>query len=173
MSVRAASLIAAVVALASVPGRAAEFPYDQFKPYELSVLVGELAALEHLPSPPGRHVLWMDRVTKVRVSATFIGAQKPIPKTTADLILKYATAATADGPGYAGLYERAYAFEEGGRRYWFPVQRQVADYLEKDVKPGQRIVLYALVVGGEGEPNRLIEPLLLIQEFDADAAVTS
>ena len=170
--------IAALIALVAVaaPARAADapaFPYEQFLRFDLADLVARMQALEGPAPPPGRHTLWMDRITKVRFEANYVGDKRAITPHVADMILQYSRAGAGPDPdGYASQYVEAWAFEDQGRRYWFPVQHQVADFFAEELRPGQRIALWALVVGGEGDAGKPIEPLILIQEFDADPATT-
>jgi hypothetical protein len=166
------ALAAAVLAAALLcsPAAAQNFPYEQFSPDTLSAFAARINEAS-APSPEERVVL-LGRVTKVRVQATFLGERRPIDPVTAAIILRYVKAGgEPDAEAYAALYREFYAFEDEGRRYWLPVQHQVAAFFPEELKPGQRIELYALAVGGLAAPNQRLQPLLLVQEFETENEV--
>ena len=157
----------AAASLAAAPAGAQGFPYEQFAPDTLARFAARIEMFSTTPSAEERVVL-LGRITKLRVQATYVGEHRPVDEITAGIILRYAQRATDDPEGYAGLYREFYAFDDGGRRYWLPVQHQVAASFEGELKPGQRIELYALAVGGLAAPNQKLQPLLLVQEFGTE-----
>lgn len=159
----AALLIAA--SLASSPAGGQPFPYEQFSPDTLAAFADRIEMFSR-PSAEERVVL-LGRVTKVRVQATYVGEHSPVDEITSGIILRYAQRVTEDAEAYAGLYREFYAFDDGGKRYWLPVQHPVAAAFEEALEPGERIELYALAVGGLAAPNQKLQPLLLVQEVGA------
>jgi hypothetical protein len=157
----AALLIAA--SLAASPAAGQDFPYEQFSPDSLGAFAERIEMFSR-PSADERVVL-LGRVTKVRVQATYVGEHSPLDEITSGIILRYAERVTEDPEGYAGLYREFYAFDDGGKRYWLPVQHPVAANFEEALEPGERIELYALAVGGLAAPNQKLQPLLLVQQF--------
>ena len=162
----AAALIAAA-SLLGAPALAQRFPYEQFSPDSLGRFAERIEMFSR-PSAEERVVL-LGRVTKLRVLATYVGEHRPVDEITSGIILRYAQRVTEDPTGYASLYREFYAFDDGGKRYWLPVQHPVAAGFEAIVAPGQRIELYALAVGGLAAPNQKLQPLLLVQEIGTEA----
>jgi hypothetical protein len=62
------------------------------------------------------------------------------------------------------LLENEFLFKECDKEYWIPVQKQVAAYFPKELKKGDRITLYLMVVGGVKSNNGL-EGVFLTNEF--------
>jgi hypothetical protein len=68
---------------------------------------------------------------KVRLTATYLGGDRPVTAAETDLILKYGQALRLDVTAYASLFKESYAFEAEGHRYWLPVQGTVAAFFRK------------------------------------------
>lgn len=69
-------------------------------------------------------------------------------------------------PKMLTLLENEYLFQECGKDYWVPVQKPVAAYFSKELKSGDTITLYLMVIGGlklsDKEP---FDPAFLVNEF--------
>lgn len=166
MNQRATYLIAAVLALTSAPGGAAEFAYDQFAPSVIGTIAADTRAL-NLPGT-GKKVMYTATVNRVRVTVTYVGSSRPLTADETTIVQRLAKAIPGAPAGYAELYREAFAFDDAGRRYWLPVQQPVASYFGKELKVGQRLQLFALVAGGVAEKDGAMEPVLLVQEFNSE-----
>lgn len=165
MTLRAASL-AAVLALASAHCQAAEFAYDQFTPSVIGTIAADTRAF-NLPGT-GKKVMYAGTANKVRVTVTFVGTSRPLTADETIIIQGLAKAIPGAPPSYAELYQESFAFEDAGQRYWLPVQQPVAAYFGKELKPGQRVQLFAVIAGGVAENDKPLEPVLLVQEFNGE-----
>jgi hypothetical protein len=165
-----ASLVAALAfSLApslAMAAEAAAFPYDQFAPSVIGTIAADAEAL-NLPGTD-KKIMYMATVTKVRVTVTYVGISRPLTPDESGMISHFAQGAPGSPKGYADLYKESYAFDDAGRRYWLPVQNQVAAYFGKELKVGQRIQVFAVLAGGLAEKDRPLEPVLLVQEFNGE-----
>lgn len=62
------------------------------------------------------------------------------------------------------LLKDEYLFRECDKEYWIPVQKQVAAFFPKELKPGYKITLYLMAVGGV-RLNGKWNSVFLVNEF--------
>jgi hypothetical protein len=89
----------------------------------------------------------------------------PIAMSDRDFLLEVFRSQEID-PANVDLYAREYRFDEAGRSYWLPVQTGVAAFFPKELKPGQKVDLYARLAGAYG-PHGALTLVALVEEFNA------
>ena len=87
------------------------------------------------------------RIRRIVVRLVYRGPHRPIDRATAKFIQDYEKTIQA-AQSLSSRYEEEYLFGEDGKEYWLPVQKGVAAYFAKELKPGEKVDLYAVAAGG-------------------------
>lgn len=153
-----------LIVASSTVSRAQKFPYEEYEPRTLDELVTQSAA--SVISLPNKPKLMLDAkpfYSAIRVK--YVGTARPISPEKKNLFKMWQESMSAD-PKMLTLLENEYLFQECGKDYWVPVQKPVAAYFSKELKSGDTITLYLMVIGGlklsDKEP---FDPAFLVNEF--------
>ena len=65
---------------------------------------------------------------------------------------------------YADRYETEYLYKEGADEYWLGTQTPVAKYFPKELKPGDKITLYVISIGGYRTKDG-VDCVILVEEY--------
>ncbi len=126
------------------------FPFSTFKPGTLATYAQNWADLDKTPTPAGKVFKGIDALaTPIKVTVVYTGDQRPTAMSDRDFLLEVFRSQKID-PANIDLYAQEYRFEEAGRSYWLPVQTGVAAFFPKELKPGQKVDLYARFAGATG-----------------------
>jgi hypothetical protein len=63
------------------------------------------------------------------------------------------------------IFAHEYYFTENNKGYWFPVQKQVAEYFEKELKKGDKVSVLLAWIGGRYEGEKF-DSIFLMNEFE-------
>ena len=144
------------------------FPYQSFEHSSLGVVTAELSNLaDDPPDKPhstGSEVI-IAKIQRIVVRVTYRGPHRPADQATAKFIQDYEKA-IQPAQALASRYEEEYLFEEGGKEYWLQVQKPVAAYFERELRPGEPVDLYALAAGGVLE-NGTWRWVIPVEEFQS------
>jgi len=81
------------------------------------------------------------------VRVTYVGTSRPLTTEKKTLYKMWQESLGID-PKIPTMLENEYLVRECDKEYWVTVQKQVAGYFPKELKSGDRITLYLMVVGG-------------------------
>jgi hypothetical protein len=82
-----------------------------------------------------------------RVKVEFAGQQRPVSPEHRELMKMWSKLQNV-GKKTMSLYESEFLFKEGGREYWIPVQKKVAEAILKELRANDMITLFVVHVGG-------------------------
>ena len=146
------------------PNFAQDFPYDKYLPRtlaELSAMAEE--GTKNMPGDKGQFLIHgKPFYSAVRVK--FIGTQKPLVKDELDYLKMWQTSLGYDEE-VPKLFENKYLFKECEKEYWVPVQKLIAEYFPKELKPGDMITLYLMFPGGLKKATENWNFIFLVNEF--------
>jgi thiol-disulfide isomerase/thioredoxin len=109
------------------------------------------------------------RVEKVRFLATYTGQYRPLTDKRWEDAFRVPLQATTDRSDQLGqLFQQEVLFTAGGESFWMPVQEPLVASLKEEVKKGQAITLYTLLVSYHNFGGDL-HISFLINEFAAGA----
>ncbi|MBX7173540.1 MAG: hypothetical protein K1X72_21410 [Pyrinomonadaceae bacterium] len=125
---------------------AQDFPFDKYKTRTLSELV-EIEREATKTTYEGKGLLIDAKPFYSAVRVKFIGTSRAISSEKKNLLKMWQGSLGYDAE-ILSLYENEYLFKECDKEYWIPVQKQVAAYFPKELKSGDMITIYLMVVGG-------------------------
>ncbi|MBC7901691.1 MAG: hypothetical protein H7070_16750 [Saprospiraceae bacterium] len=102
--------------------------------------------------------------SKVRVE--YIGTPRPISDNHLGLITTWSKLQQVNKK-FTRLYETEYLFKEGDAEYWIPLQKQIAESMNNELKLGDALTLFVIYVGAEKEKNsKQFESLFLSTAYE-------
>jgi hypothetical protein len=133
--------------------------WDRYKPGTLTAVMNEgdstiRAALRETDSvtrgasgdkKPSQHFLGYDYPTVATV--IYKGDSRRVNPIRRELIADWGRTYRRDSSIVAD-FSREYLFQEGDKLLWLPVQDRVAAFFPKELRPGQSVSLYAMLLGG-------------------------
>lgn len=96
---------------------------------------------------------------KYRLMVRYTGVTQPVGNATQQLIASWLDGIAAD-PTIANLFESALRVDHDNHSHWMPIQKQLLPYVAKELKPGDTMEIYAMVIAHSPDG-----PLVLINEF--------
>ena len=148
------------LALTSCPAQD-KFPYEIYDPRTLSELVERSSST---PELKGAKQLMIDAkpfYSAVRIKYT--GKSRPLTEERKKLFKLWQEALQVD-PQILATLDSEYLFKECEKEYWIPVQKPVASYFPKELKIGDTITLYLMLVGGVKTPTSW-DVVFFVNEF--------
>jgi len=161
------TIAVAAIILLSVGVRAQDkFPYDQYDPRTVAELVqaGEASILGDIDASKV-HMMIDAKPFYSAIRLKYVGTSRPVPAEKKEVFKMYQQSMhpAVDVPS---LIENEYLFRECDTDHWIPVQKQVAAYFPKELKTGDMITVYLMVIGGiKLTPKDPYQPVFLISEF--------
>jgi hypothetical protein len=140
--------------------------WDRYEKGTLISVVKKVSGIGDEHSDGLSAALASDYPTKARLQYT--GEIRPIPtpkKGSIDICMK-ASGVSADAPA---LFQSEVRFKEGNTAYWIPVQNQLIPAFRHELKPGQMVDVYVILIGLIHHGPKRFECLFLANDF---AAVT-
>jgi len=153
-------LIVAVL-LSTVNIFSQKFPYEEYDPRTLSDLVQQSA--EGINEYKEKQMMIDAKPFYSAVRVTYVGTSRPLTADKKMLYQMWQGSLTID-PKILALVENEYLVKECDKEYWVTVQKQVAGYFPKELKTGDRITLYLMVVGGVKTTDKW-DFIFLVNEF--------
>lgn len=135
-----------LLAVLLIPSRVypQKFPYLEYEPRTISELVEMDAGTPYERKEKGVIVHGKAYYSAIRVK--YIGTSRPISAEKKIVFNLWRSAMQVDERVMATL-ENEYLFKECDKEYWVAVQKQVAAFFPKELKPGDMITLYLMAVG--------------------------
>jgi hypothetical protein len=143
-------ILAMVSVIVSFGALAQDFPYKSFERSTLGGITAQWDMDTHDSLEGKRRAgseIFIAKIQRVVVRATYRGPHRPIARATVKFLQDYGKAVQAE-QSFAGRYEEECLFGENDKEYWLPVQKSVAAYFDKELKPGELVDLYAVGAGG-------------------------
>ncbi len=168
-----------VVAIASPSsGARAQSTWDRYRPGRLSAVIRDAdstirqakretdSAMRQAPADerPSEHFLGQQYPTLATV--VYKGASRPVDPIRLQLIGAWGRSFLRDST-VAGDFHREYLFQEGDQLLWLPVQNKVASFFPKELKPGQRVNLYVMLLGGYYDKGKFT-CAFIVNEFNTN-----
>lgn len=101
-------------------------------------------------------------------TVTYTGQSRPIDQTRRELIDKWGRSFRRDST-LVNDFHREYLFKERDTLLWLPVQDAVASFFPKELRPGQLVSLYVMLLGGSYKEGA-ITWAFIVNEFRAGPA---
>jgi hypothetical protein len=145
------------------PALAGGFPYEAFPATTFAALVADEKSheAELNPSPIGSNIFHPP--VRARVTATYLGRQRPLSAERLKQIATFAEAYKIDDTWVAS-FKSEYLFSSEGRDWWLPVQQPVAAFFKDQLPKGKAADLY-LIYGGATKRADGWQMLLVVEEF--------
>lgn len=86
------------------------------------------------------------------VRIRYTGKSRPLADEKKNLLKLWQETLQMD-PRVLNTLDNEYLFKECDKEYWIPVQKQVAGYFPKELRAGDTITLYLMLVGGVKGPT--------------------
>jgi hypothetical protein len=112
---------------------------------------------------PSEHFLGQQYPTLATV--IYKGESRPVDPIRLGLIAAWGRSYMRDS-SIAGDFTREYLFQEGDQLLWLPVQDRVASFFPKELRPGQAVKLYVLLLAGHYADDK-ITWAFIVNEFRA------
>jgi len=155
----------------------AQSSWDRYKPGTLAAVMNEgestiRAALRETDSvtrnaaggrKPSQHFLGYDYPTVATV--IYKGDSRRVDPIRRELIADWGRTYRRDSSIVAD-FSREYLFQEGDKLLWLPVQDRVASFFPKELRPGQRVSLWTMLLGGYYDEGA-ITWAFIVNEFKA------
>ena len=162
------ALLAALTLTLFAGGAARAFDYDAFQPTTLSKARAEFVevASQPIPGRPGAFLTssFNQGGQRWRTPATYTGQSRPLDADELKFIRDWLKSSQREN--LAGIFTDSHLFTADGVEYWLPVQAPVATFFPKELKPGDKIDLYLVEIGGTRRGDRWLW-LPLVSEFRA------
>ncbi len=142
--------------------RAQEFNYDAYEPRTLAGMVEKYKPLGDEASKGVDTVFGHTFPSRVKVK--YDGAQRKISAARKSFVEEW-TKTRGLGPEVAALFEHEYLFTENSVEHWLPAQKQVAAYFAEELKKGDEVTLFAIIVGGQKVSGKW-DWMILVNEFE-------
>ena len=128
------------------------FPYHLYDTRTLGELVDlNIAEIPKLGDNKSQQVMISANPFYSAIRMEYRGQSRAVPKERIGLFRLWAESMnikTDKGVDPLGMVEKEFLFRECGKDYWIPVQKPAAKDLTADVKSGDRVTLYLMMVGG-------------------------
>ncbi len=150
----------AIVVCLGTTAMAQDFPWDIFKSRTLT----EVMSITTKAARPDDSMFLATNQLESKVLVTYTGRSRPIPQARYNFICVWA-GMLGHPKEYAQRYEREYLYKEGDNEYWLATQTPITKYIDKELKPGDKMTLYLISIGAY-RSNKNIEVVLLVEEFE-------
>jgi hypothetical protein len=101
-----------------------------------------------------------------KVKVTYTGRSRNIPAKRKELLKDWLiTTYGPDSKAYLKLFDTEVLFTEAGVEYWLPIQSQLIESLNEELKKGEIIFIYVAWVGARKESDK-IDWVFVVNEFE-------
>ena len=157
---------AAVLALFASGASAQGFNYDAYQPTTLYEAKAEFIEVARQPisGRPGAFLTsyFNQGGQRWRAQATYSGKSRPLDAEELKFVRDWLKSSQRDE--LADIFVDSHLFTLDGAEYWLPVQAPVAKFFPKELKPGDKIDLYLVEIGGTRRGDHWLW-LPLVSEF--------
>jgi hypothetical protein len=181
------ALTRAIIAVAFIPcstrGLSAQSNWDRYVPGTLSAVMRDAdsairasireteasLSADSTDKLPSQHFLGDQYPTLATV--VYKGQSRAISKIRHELIGDWGRSFMRDS-SIAADFHREYLFLEGDRLLWLPVQDRVASYFPKELRSGQKVNLYVMLLAGYYDKGAITWGFI-VNEFKAVPAAST
>jgi hypothetical protein len=135
------------------------FPWEIFKPRTLK----EVTELTKKAFRPGDTMYFATNQLETKAEVVFTGKSRPITGPNKTFLSMWA-GVYGRPKDYVAAYEREFFYKEGEDEYWLPTQEPVTKYFDKELKPGDKMMIYLISIGAHGV-GKDIDCVLLVEEY--------
>lgn len=152
-------LLLSIFAATAAPAAAQGFPYDIFKPRTLK----EVTSITTKAVRPDDTWFFATTLLESKMLVTFTGQSRPMLAARKEFVSSWA-GVFGHPKDYADRYETEYLYKEGDDEYWLGTQTPVAKYFPKELKPGDKMTLYVISIGGYRTKDG-VDCVILVEEY--------
>jgi hypothetical protein len=135
------------------------FPWESFTQRTLK----ELTDLTKKEFRSDDTMYFRTKLLETKSEVTFTGKSRPIDK-GASTFLQMWSGMLGFPESYVQKYQREFLYKEGENEYWLPTQEPITKYFDKELKPGDKMMLYLVSTGAHGV-GKDINCVLLVEEY--------
>lgn len=163
-------LLASIAFCCAAQAQTNDFPYEKYKERTLAELV-ETGASMPKTDDAGRQLQSPDLILDAdfhysRTRVKYLGSSRPMSAQSKELLGLWQKSFSI-AQNIVDLFADEYLFRECDKEYWIPVQKQVANYFAKELKPGDMVTLFLLRASGKRvKDTKEYNFLFLVSEFD-------
>ncbi len=157
---RQVSLLA-IIALALVAHARPAAAQAQFCRYNPGTLLQVLDSAKPMADTLGGVIALKQYPTRAQV--TFTGERRPLTPLHGRILETYGR---MNHQALEALYHWELRFSELGRRYWLPVQDNMAQSIASEVKAGDSLMVFVVLIGGDVRPDTT-DWLVAMTEFQS------
>ena len=160
-----AAIVVLLLAL-SARSAVAQSDWDRYKPGTLAAVIAEINATIReslIDKRPSDHFVGSEY--SILATVIYKGESRPIDRNRRQLIARWGLSYKRDSSLVAD-FQREYLFQEGTKLFWLPVQDTVASFFPKELRPGDRVRVFVMLLGGHFE-NDKITWAFIVNEFAA------
>jgi hypothetical protein len=146
------------------------FPWEIFK----QRTVKEVQTITTKAFRPDDSSYLATNLLESRAEVTFTGKSRPIDGARKDFVKIWAGMLGKEGT-YPDVYQHEYLYKEGDDEYWLPTQEPVTKYFEKELKPGDKMIIFFISIGAYNKlfmkamkahiPEKDFDCVLLVEEY--------
>jgi len=163
------AIIVALLFALPFRGSLAQSTWDRYQPGTLTAATSAADSIirQSLIEVPDKHPSEHFFGDKRAILATVIykGDSRPINPIKHQLIARWGMSILRDS-SIAADFHREYLFQEGDKLFWLPVQDPVATYFPKELRPGQAVSLFVMLIAAYSEDD-VITWATIVNEFKA------
>jgi len=170
-TIRRATIVALLLA-SPVRTSLAQSTWDRYKPGTLAAVTSDADSMIRgalIDKSPSQHFMGDQRATLAKV--IYKGDSRPIDPIRHRLIAEWGMSYMRDS-SIAADFHREYLFQEGEKLLWLPVQDTVATFFPKELRRGQPVSLYVMLIGGY-YADGVITWAFIVNEFKGEPVAGS
>jgi len=152
-------ILLAAMFLALVTVNAQE-DWDKYKPRTLDEIVNQHSKL----APAAKGFLFTGDLFPSRVKVLYTAQQRPLNKERKYFISQFFK--SVNHAELADLFISEFLFKEGSVQYWLPVQEQLIEHFKRELKSGDKAVLFVNWIGAYNR-NGKVDWIFLVNEFES------
>ena len=160
-------LLIAIIAIGATPTFGQGFPWEIFKPRTLK----EVIDITTKAVRPDDSMFLATNQLESKVDVTYTGQSRPIIDARKDFIGIWAKMLAHPGTTsggsidhYVSLFDREYLYKVGETEYWLATSKPITKYFDKELKPGDKMMLYLISIGAYRTKDG-IDCVLLVEEY--------
>ena len=145
--------------LAAVSVNAQE-DWDKYKPRTLDEIINQHSK----DAPSAKGFLFTGDLFPSRVKVLYTAQQRPLNKERKHFISQFFK--SVNRLELAELFTSEFLFKEGSVQYWLPVQEQLIEHFKRELKNGDKTVLFVNWIGAYNS-NGKVDWIFIVNEFEA------
>ena len=135
------------------------FPWESFTKRTLK----ELTELTKKEFRSDDTMYFRTKLLETKSEVTFTGKSRPIDKGSSTFLRMW-SGVLGFPESYVQKYQREFLYKEAEEEYWLPTQEPITKYFDKELKPGDKMMLYLVSTGAHGV-GKDINCVLLVEEY--------